>query len=158
MSARPNVLIVDDQVGEILWLLALLDNRGYDVNVVANEKDGNAALDAIHAGTESYVAAIFDVMVSTLPIEEIIASPDELDDEFYRASKDTGLRLCHRARQLELTLPIACLTVRQDAEVKALKDDLEIPVFHRVPLDESESIMTFLDKHLPPLPGSKALE
>jgi CheY-like chemotaxis protein len=156
MTPQKKVLIVDDQVEEILWLLELLQHRGYGVIVVTNGKDADSRLTAIHGGTEDYAAAIFDVMLSTLSIEEIVSSQAELNDDFFKESKDTGLRLCRRAKQLGLTLPIACLTVRKDAEVEAVSDETGIPVYHRIPLDESESIMGFLDRHLPALPGSKA--
>jgi CheY-like chemotaxis protein len=154
-KTKATVLIVDDQVEEILWLLELLDHRGYSVTIATNEKDANARLDAVRAGAESYVAAIFDVMVSTLSIEEIIAGEVALDDSFFEDSKDTGLRLCRRARSLGLTIPIACLTVRQDAAVEALREELGIPVYHRVPFDPSESILEFLDRHLRPVGSSR---
>lgn len=156
MSTEQYVLIIDDQVGEILWLLDLLAHRGYEVHVVDNEKDGNAILDAIHRDETSYVAAIFDVMVSTLSIEEIIETQTKLDDQFFEDSKDTGIRLCHRVRELGLNLPVACLTVREDDDIQEMSANLEIPVYHRIPKDESQSIQGFLDEHLPPLPDSKA--
>jgi CheY-like chemotaxis protein len=151
MTYPKRVLIVDDQVEEILWLLDLLQHRGYEVIVSTNEKDAMARLAAIAAGSEEYVAAIFDVMVSTLSFEDIVSLQAELDDQFFQESKDTGLRLCRKARALGLTLPIACLTVRKDADVEAIKEELGIPVYHRIPLDKSESIMEFLDRYLPDL-------
>lgn len=156
MSSQNAVLIVDDQVEEILWLLKLLQDRGYGVIVAANEKDANHRLTAIHDGKENYAAAIFDVMVPLFSFEDIVSSQIGLDDKFFEDSKDTGLRLCRRAKELGLTLPIACLTVRKDAETDALRDETGIPIYHRIPLDESESIMSFIDQHLPPLSGPKA--
>lgn len=156
MNSLRTVFIVDDQVEEILWLLDLLRHRGYDFIVATNEKDANARLEAIHDGSEGYVAAIFDVMVSTLSFDEIVSSHAALDDKFFEKSKDTGLRLCRRARELGLNLPIACLTVRKDAAVEAVRDELNIPVYHRIPLDRSESIMDFLDRYLPPLESTAA--
>ena len=150
------VLIVDDQLDEILWLLELLQHRGYGVVLATNERDANSRLMAIHDGTESYAAAVFDVMLSTLSIEDIVSSQAELNDEFFEESKDTGLRLCRRAKELGLELPMACLTVRKDAEVEAVSDETGIPVYNRIPLEESESILKFLDQHLPALVGSKA--
>ncbi|MCG8459598.1 MAG: hypothetical protein MI919_25240 [Holophagales bacterium] len=154
MDERPTVLIVDDQPGEILWLLELLDSRGFQVNIVSNEKDAVARLEAISRGEESYAAAIFDVMVSTHSIEDLIEEEVELDDSFFEASKDTGLRLCRKARKLGLEMPIACLTVRQDPDVEAIETDLGIPVYHRIPMDENESIVRFLDEHLRARQGS----
>ncbi|HTG33802.1 MAG TPA: hypothetical protein VLB76_12810 [Thermoanaerobaculia bacterium] len=155
MTSKKAVLIVDDQVEEILWLLELLQHRGYDVTVCTNERDANLRLEAIHDGKEEYAAAIFDVMVSTLSIEDILSSQLALNAEFFESSKNTGLRLCRRAKQLGLQLPIACLTVRNDVEMEALREETGIPVYHRIPLDQTESIMIFIDNYLPPLPNSR---
>jgi CheY-like chemotaxis protein len=150
MSEKPTVLIVDDQPGEILWLLELLDERGYRTHIVTNEQAANKQLNDIADGKCSYVAAIFDVMVSTHSIEDLLEQNLELDDHYFQSSKDTGLRLCRKAREeLGLELPIACLTIRQDAEVEAIETELGIPVYHRIPLDDSQSIDSFLDRHLP---------
>ena len=150
MSEKPTVLIVDDQPGEILWLLELLDERGYHTHIVTNEQDANERLNDIADGKRNYVAAIFDVMVSTHSIEDLLEENLELDDHYFQSSKDTGLRLCRKAREeLGLKLPIACLTIRQDDEVEAMGSELDIPVYHRIPLDDSQAIDGFLDEHMP---------
>ena len=46
------------------------------------------------------------------------------------------------------TLPIACLTVRDDPQVKKTLARLRIPLFSRI-AEDTRSIRSFLDKHLP---------
>lgn len=153
------VLIIDDQLGEILWLLDRLRHRGYETVVATNEEAGRRQLEAVKDGRERYAAAIIDVMVAIKDLEDLLAEDEELDDEFFEESTDTGIRLCRYARRdLSLSaddLPIACLTVREDDEVKEAMKGLGIPLYNRIPQDPSESIVGFLEQHLPPVGAEK---
>ena len=145
---RPQVLIIDDQLGEILWLLLIIKSYGFDPIVATNEKAARAHLAAIADGRESYALAIIDVMVALRDLEDLI----DLDEDFLEESTDTGIRLCRYARQelgiAEAQLPIGCLTVRDDDDVKEAMSELAIPLFHRVPQHSAESIRSFLEQHL----------
>lgn len=151
MADRPQVLIVDDQAGDLLWLLDYIQSRGYSVLVVTNEAAANDRLLAVKEQRESYVAAIIDVMVAVNDLMELRT----LDEKFFKDSRDTGIRLCRYARSvlgiLPEQLPIACLTVRDDNEVKEAMRELEIPLYNRASQSPSESIRGFVDRYLPPL-------
>jgi len=150
MTATPKVLIVDDQPGDIGWLVDRIADRGYEIVMATNERAARERLQAVKDGREKYVAAIFDVMVTTMDLEDLV----ELDEQFFLDSQDTGIRLAHLAREeLKLSarqLPIASLTIRDDDEVRKAMEELRIPVFDRTPSTNSESINGFLDAHLPP--------
>jgi CheY-like chemotaxis protein len=140
------VLIVDDQIGDIGWLIDLIQSRGYDVVLAANEKAARGQLDEVKQGKASYVLAIVDVMVAIADLMDLVA----LDDKFFQKSKDTGIRLCRYARQelglLAEELPIVSISVREDQEVKKAMNDLGIQLFNRGP---EEGIREYVEKHLP---------
>lgn len=149
------VLIVDDQVGDLLWLLDVIQSRGYKVLLATNEAAARERLLAVKEGKETYVAAIIDVMVAVKDLLDLM----DLDDHFFEESRNTGIRLCQYAREdLQIPdkeLPIACLTVRDDLEVKEAMRKLAIPLYNRAPQSPSESIRGFVDSYLPPLgPGT----
>lgn len=151
-NAAPTVLVVDDQVGEVLWLLDDIRHRGCEAVVVGTEDAARAQLEAVAAGEAAYLVAIFDVMVAVKDLWQLIELGEDADDKFFSDSRDTGLRLCLYARK-ELgigaeTLPIACLTVRDDPQVKKTLAKLRIPLFSRI-AEDTRSIRSFLDKHLP---------
>lgn len=149
---RQQVLIVDDQLGEILWLLDRIRHRGYEVVVATNEASARERLDAVKKGNEVYAAAIIDVMVALQDSEDLQGQDLNLDEVFFEESEDTGIRLCRYAREtLGITnrdLPIACLTVRDDAGVQEAMEQLGIPLYNRSPQDASESIMRFVECYL----------
>jgi len=149
------VLIVDDQVGDLLWLLDVIQSRGYKILLATNEAAARERLLAVKEGKEAYVAAIVDVMVAVKDLLDLM----DLDDQFFEESRNTGIRLCQYAREelhiLAKELPIACLSVRDDHEVKEAMRKLAIPLYNRVPQSPAESIRGFVDLHLPPLtPGT----
>lgn len=149
MTSSSRVLIVDDQVGDISWLIDLIQDRGYLVVLATNEEAAMKQLDAVRQGHASYALAVIDVMVALKDLSDLVT----LDDEVLAASRDTGIRLCQIARRdlglSEFNLPIVCLTVREDNEVKAAMRDLGIPLFNRAPYGPEESIREFIDTHLP---------
>lgn len=148
ISKRPKVLIVDDQIGDLLWLLDLVRNRGYDVVVAANEETAQERLRAVKAGTETYSIAVVDVMVAVKDLTRLAA----LDDLFFEDSRNTGIRLCRLARcELGISaaeLPIVCLTAREDDEVRNAMSELDIPLFHRAEYSSSDSIRGFVEGKL----------
>jgi CheY-like chemotaxis protein len=149
MADRPQVLIVDDQVGDLLWLLDLIKSRGYRVRLATNEAEASERLLAVKEQSEAYVAAVIDVMVAVKDLMELMA----LDEQFFEDSRNTGIRLCRYARkELGISpeqLPIACLTVRDDNEVKEAMRELAIPLYNRAPQSPSESIRGFVEQYLP---------
>ncbi len=150
MSIQPTVLIVDDHIDDISWLVDLLQHRGYKVHVETNEKDARRQLEHVREGKVIFCLAIIDIMVSVSDISELA----NLDEKFYSSSRETGVRLCRYARQ-ELgisseTLPIACISARADHEhIQQLLGDLTIPLFSRVPQSREESLREFVKSELP---------
>lgn len=148
MPERPRVLIVDDQMGDLLWLLDLIQNRGYDAVIATNEEAAQERFRAIKAGTEDYALAVVDVMVAVKDLTRIAV----LDDQFFEDSRNTGIRLCQFARRdLGIPaeqLPIACLTAREDDEVRNAMHELSIPLFHRAEYSSSDSIRGFVEEKL----------
>lgn len=155
MTAPARVLIVEDQIGDLYWLLDLIQSRGYEVVVATNEEAARERLRAVKEGTQSFHLAIVDVMVAVKDLKDL-ADPDE---RFFENSKRTGIRLCHLARdkdKLGLTsdqLPIVCLTVRDDKEVREEMKTLRIPLYNKAPQTPAESIRVFIEDHLPDLSG-----
>lgn len=155
MTAPTRVLIVEDQVGDLYWLLDLIQSRGYEVVVATNEAAAQERLRAVKDGTESFRLAIVDVMVAIKDIKDLA----NLDERFFEDSKRTGIRLCHLARdkdKLGLSaeqLPIVCLTVRDDEEVREAMKALGVPLYNKAPHTPSESIRQFIEDRLPNLAG-----
>ena len=152
MNGNPRVLVIDDQVGDIEWLLDRIRERGYEVVVATNERAARQRLDAVKKGDESYALAIVDVMVAIMDLTELV----DLDEDFFVESRDTGIRLCQHARQelgiSERDLPIVSLTVRDDPEVRAAMEELGIPLVSREPGSGPADLLDeYLDAHLPQL-------
>ena len=150
MSARPTVLLVDDHVDDISWLVDLLAFRGYGVHVEANEKDARRQLRAVKNGETAFCLAVIDIMVSIRDIMDLA----DLNEEFYKSSRETGVRLCQYAREeLQISsedLPIACISARSDHDhIQRLLKRLEIPLFSRVPQSREESLREFVKDTLP---------
>ena len=149
MNETPRVLIVDDQIGDLLWLIDLIQNRGHDVVVATNEEAARERLRAVKAGKESYTLAVVDVMVAVKDLTRIAA----LDEQFFEDSRNSGIRLCQLAREgLGISsgqLPIACLTAREDEEVKNAMESLSIPLYHRAEYSSADSIRGFIEQYLP---------
>lgn len=149
------VLIIDDHIGDITWLVDYLEDRGYGVDQDTNEVAARQRLALIKEGKAAYTLAIIDIMVSIMDIMEIV----ELDDDFYEESRNTGLRLCQYARNElgihEKTLPIVCISAAADREdIKAGLDELKIRLFSRVPQAPEESIREYLERELPRIGSS----
>lgn len=152
MTEPKSVLIVDDRIGDLTWLLDLIRSRGYEVVLATNEKAARQRLEAVERKEESYVLAVIDVMVATMDLLDLVA----LDEQFFENSRDTGIRLCRYARRdlgiSPKVLPIVCLTAREDEDVKKfIEDELGIPLFHRAPPSPEESIRGYIEEHLPTL-------
>ncbi|MCP4545782.1 MAG: response regulator [bacterium] len=147
MKFKPEVLIVDDNPGDISWLIDLVEWRGYLIDQVGNERAARGKLEAVQERRAEYALAIVDIMVS---IEDIMDIAD-FNDSFYEQSKDTGVRLCRYARQ-ELgisaeKLPIVCISARDDEGLKESLAELGIPLFGR----SDRAIRDFLKERLPKL-------
>lgn len=148
MSPRSSVLVIEDQIGDMVWLLDLIRSRGYEVDLATNEQEARSRLEEVSREADRYALVIIDVAVATRSLEALI----DLDDEtFFESSLNTGIRLGEYARDLKILerLPTACLTVRDDEEVQGAMRRLHIPLFNKAPQTPSESIRGFLDRHLP---------
>jgi CheY-like chemotaxis protein len=128
MGDRPTVLIVDDAIDDKVWLVDLIQGRGYDVVVATNEEEAREHLRSIQAGTARYAAAFFDVMLPSCDILHIRA----FDHRFFEASRDAGIRLCRYARRdLQIPpdrLPIACITAGASSQVRGALQEMGIPL------------------------------
>ncbi len=149
------VLLVDDHIGDISWLVDLLEARGYVIDQVTNEEAARSVLEGAkerldEGGATDYELAVIDIMVSIKDIMDLV----DLDDNFYEQSKDTGVRLCRYARdELGISqedLPIVCISARADQdEFKPQLDQLGIPLFSRTPQSPEESIRNYVEGNLP---------
>lgn len=150
-ESKGTVLIVDDQ--DVEWLIDIIRDKGYTTILESTEFDAKECLRRTAEDIKSkggiYKLAIFDVMVAIKSLTEA----EDLDDFFDEESKDSGIRLCRYVREtLELTekeLPIVCLSLREDQDLKHKLRMMNISLFYRAAQDEDEnSIIPFLDKHL----------
>ncbi len=149
------ILLVDDHIGDISWLVDLLEARGYEVEQVTNEEAARRVLEGVkerlaEGQTAGYGLAVVDIMVSIKDIMDLV----DLDEKFYEQSKDTGVRLCRYARdELEISaddLPIVCISARADQEeFKPQLDQLGIPLFSRTPQNPEESIRSYIEDNPP---------
>lgn len=151
---RPrHVLVIEDQIGDLLWLLDLIRSRGYEVVLATNEEAARKRLKAVSEGFDTYVLAIVDVAVAIKDLHDLIS----LDEDFFEESQSTGIRLCRYAREeLGLTaerFAMACLTVRDDPEVKREMKKLRVPLFNKAAQSQNpaESIRGFIEQRLPSL-------
>ncbi len=133
MSSGANkILLVDDSIGDITWVLDLVEDLGYSVDHATNEESARHKLGLVAKEKQSYVLAIIDIMVSVKDIMDLV----KLDKRFYEESRDTGIRLCRYARkELEIShedLPIVCMSARSDdTNVVQALDELGICIFGR---------------------------
>jgi CheY-like chemotaxis protein len=146
MTSTPSVLIVDDQIIDIGWLIDLIQRRGYVIVLATNEEAARQQLESVQQGQASFALAIIDVMVAVKDLMHW----DSLDDKIFVDSRSTGIRLCHYARrQLGLSekkLPIISITGRDDQEVRREMKKINIRLFNRGP---ERDIRSFVEKHLP---------
>lgn len=149
MTSAPSVLIVDDQIGDIGWLIDLIQGRGYVVVLATNEAAARKQLLEVKQGKASHALAVVDVMVAVMDLMDLMS----LDEKFFEDSRDTGIRLCRYARQdLGLSaeqLPIICITVRDDQEVRTAMKELGIRLFNRAPYGQEDSIREYIETSLP---------
>jgi CheY-like chemotaxis protein len=143
------VLLVDDHAGDVIWMIEFLEERGYRVHEITNEEAARRQLEAVKKGDASYALAIIDIMVAIKDIMDLVESKER----FYEKSRDTGIRLCYYARK-ELgisaeTLPIVCVSARDDDQARQLLEELDIPLYSRTPQTPEEDIREYLRKKLP---------
>ena len=157
MSDARKVLIVDDQIGDIGWAMDLLRHYGYLIDVATNEEAACRRLEKVSRSELSYSLAIFDIMVATRDMEDLV----EIDEQFLEESRDTGVRLCQYVRtELQIPasmLPIVCISARDDdSELRYTLRKLGIPLFSRTPQNTEESLRHYIDKHLAPAKPTSA--
>jgi CheY-like chemotaxis protein len=144
------VLLVDDHVGDITWLMDYLEFQGYEIAHVTNEEAARKKLEAVKARKTCYSLAIIDIMVSVKDIMDLV----KVSDGLYEDSQRTGIRLCKYARR-ELgipaeELPIVCISARaDDEEFQEALGELGIKLFSRVPQTAEESLREYLKENLP---------
>ncbi len=150
MSAESKILVVDDRIGDITWLLDLVESLGYSVDQATNEESARRRIKLVAEHQVSYVLAIIDIMVSVKDIMDLV----KLDRGFYEESRNTGIRLCRYAREelkiSDETLPIVCISARSDdADIVQTLDELGICIFGRTPQGTGRSIREYLKERLP---------
>lgn len=158
MNPKTKVLLVEDQAGSVRPLLDLLESRGYETVLETNEEAARVRLDEVSDEQASYALAIFDVMVAVKDYFGIV----ELDDSFYEKSRDAGIRLCDYARvKLEIpaeTLPIVCISARDDEEVNKDLKERDIRLFNRTPPTPEESLRQYIKENLRVIDNSGVAE
>ena len=148
------VLLVDDRIGDIAWLVDYLQARGYSVDHVTNEQAARCRLERVRVGEARYALAIIDIMVAIKDIMDMVELDDELDEAFFADSRTTGIRLCRWIREdLEISskeLPIVCISARPDiADLqRQLKEiDPEIEIFGQL-MENPEEFRHWLSQKL----------
>jgi len=149
--SRPTVLLVDDQPGDVTWLIDFLSDNGCDIHLATNEAAAKRALVGMAEGKYSYLFAIFDIMVTTVDLAELLDFND-LDEDFFQESHNAGLRLCRFARDTlylsEEILPIACISIRNDDDLILSLREMNIPLYARISRNPSGSICDFITARL----------
>ena len=149
MKLESKVLLVDDHIGDIGWLIDLIESLGYKVDHVANEEDAKRRILAVKKEGVKYAMAIIDIMVSTQDIMNLV----ELDAKFFEKSMDTGVRLCRYAREelrlLDDQLHIVCITARNEDDVRPALDELGIRLYSRISQNSDDSIRSYVKERLP---------
>ncbi len=132
MTHHRQALIIDDQIGDLMWLVDLLQHLGWVVRVAETEKAALTRLDAFAAGDESYDLVVLDVMIATHTVDELMAKP-ELVERALESPIDAGIRLArHIRRQSTLVnTEVVCCTVRDDDDVYAAMDAAGIQIYSR---------------------------
>jgi CheY-like chemotaxis protein len=151
---QERVLLIDDRIDDISWLVDDLNARGCKVDQVANEEAARSKLDeikkALDKGQRPFVLAIIDIMIPVMDIMDLL----EIDESFFEDSAMSGVRLCRYAREtLQITegeLPIVALTARSDDD-DIRKDLRKVGIQHtfsRVPQSDEQSIRSYLERLL----------
>lgn len=161
MTLNNRILLVEDRIGDIKWLIEYLEKRGYEIDQVVNERAARLKLDelqkALTEGKSPYCLAIVDIMVPIMDIMDLV----DLEDDFYEDSATTGIRLCRYAREelkiSEEELPIVCLSSRSEEEEirKELREIGIVDVFSRVPQSGEENIRAYIGRKLPKIASER---
>jgi CheY-like chemotaxis protein len=151
---RKTVLLIDDRIDDISWLVDDLNARGYEVDQVTNEKAARKKLEeikkALGKGQRLFLLAILDIMIPVMDIMELI----DISDDFFEDSAKTGVRLCRYARKdlgiTEEELPIVSLTARSDdVEIRQELEEIGIQgIFGRLPQSNEDNVRKCLDRFL----------
>ncbi|MEZ4302779.1 MAG: hypothetical protein R3B70_48095 [Polyangiaceae bacterium] len=117
-SRRDPVLLIDDDIDDLMWLVERIEAMGFGFVCATNEAEARDRILAISEGRERYCLAVIDVMMATHSIEHV----GMVDEKFFKSSKESGVRLCHYARvELGISaaeLPIAVYTARVDEQAR----------------------------------------
>jgi len=142
------VLIVDDQAGDILWLFDWIRRRGYRIVLATNELAARKLLQEFAAGQRSFVLGLFDVMVAARDVFDL--EGPEMDATFFQASRSTGVRLCQFVRHTLLVpatrLPLVCYSVRNDEDLLVSLKSLGVPFLSKHGGDFTGRLTRFLPK------------
>jgi CheY-like chemotaxis protein len=154
VSINKRVLLIDDRVDDISWLVDDLSARGCEVHQVTNEKAARQKLhevrEALDEGEHPVRLAIVDIMIPVMDILELV----DIDDDFFEDSAKSGVRLCRYARkELKITeedLPILSLTARSDdMEIRKELNEIGIQgIFGRMKQNDEEGIREYLGRIL----------
>jgi CheY-like chemotaxis protein len=144
--SKTSVLLVDDRIGDITWLIDLLESYSSSIDLVSNEVDARERFSRFEKGSVFYRLAIVDIMVSVKSVMDLV----QLDESFYAESSKTGLRLCSYAREelgiCKKALPIVCISARADDEdIRQELERLGVPLYSRVPQSSEDDLGGYID-------------
>jgi len=154
MTQEPTrVLMVEDQVGDLFWVIDLLQGRGYHVEAAKNEEAAREALAEVAAHLGEFALVILDVMMATVDINRLVQEGN-LSSEALLPSLEAGLRLARYLRHDLGVGPrdvrVVCCTARAgDPEVQRVMEQLQIPVFGKVARPAESSLRAWLMANLP---------
>lgn len=146
------VLLIEDQVGDLFWIIDLVQARGYQVEAARNEEDARMALAQVAANPGRYALVLIDVMMATIDINRVLREPN-LDPKALEPSPEAGIRLAQYLREELRVTPqqvavICCTAKHEDAKVRRIMEELDIPVYDRYARAQESSLRTWLKTNL----------
>lgn len=148
----PKVLMIEDNIGDMRWLIPVLQRRGYGVTVVSSELDARVELERAASGEEQWALVVLDIQLATRGSRDF-EKMTKAEIEALPPSKDSGIRLARYARQSlgldERKLPIVCASIRPDEALARAMAALGIPQLSRDDSDENTSLRHYVEHWLP---------
>lgn len=147
-SRRPEVLVVEDNLGDIHPLLAWIYLQGYEVVLATNEIAARKLLLEFAAGRRDFVLGLFDIMFPARDVFEMADFGES--DLFFDASISAGVRLCEFVRHDCLIpasrLPVVAYSVRDDDDLRASLKALGVRFMPKSSFNFREELLAYLPK------------
>jgi hypothetical protein len=129
---RKRVLLVDDEITDLEFLLSTIRNQGKEYDIARNEAEAFYFLNRMIDNDDLYLLAVINSVV-VKDLSELISMP-ELPRSFFSNAKGTGIRLCRFVRD-ELRVPAErmpiALTLKKRADEVEGIDRLGVYQFKR---------------------------